>query len=88
MIRPILREVLIDKAASFGKDRTQKRMKILLGEGMITSDGETHNRGAASPRPPFTAGASSAMQTQIVELAAGFRAEWKAGDGNRTLPRR
>jgi cytochrome P450 len=48
-----IREVLIDKAASFGKDRTQKRMKILLGEGLITSDGEAHKRGRRIAAPAF-----------------------------------
>ena len=37
-------EVLIDKAAWFGKDRTQKRMQILLGAGLITSDCEAPKR--------------------------------------------
>ncbi len=48
-----IREVLIDRAASFGKDRTQKRMKILLGEGLITSDGETHKRARRIAAPAF-----------------------------------
>ena len=48
-----IREVLIDKAAAFGKDRTQKRMKILLGEGLITSDGEAHKRGRRIAAPAF-----------------------------------
>jgi cytochrome P450 len=46
-------EVLIDKAAFFGKDRTQRRMKILLGEGLITSDGEKHKRARRIAAPAF-----------------------------------
>jgi cytochrome P450 len=73
-------EVLIDKAAFFGKDRTQKRMKILLGEGMITSDGETHNRGRRIAAPAFHRRRIERYAEQIVEIAAGFRAQWKPGE--------
>ena len=73
-------EVLIDKAAFFGKDRTQKRMKILLGEGMITSDGEKHNRGRRIAAPAFHRRRIERYAEQIVEIAAGFRAHWKPGE--------
>ena len=72
-------EVLIDKAASFGKDRTQKRMKILLGEGLITSDGETHKRGRRIAAPAFHRRRIEGYAGQIVSLAAAMRAQWKAG---------
>jgi cytochrome P450 len=39
-----IREILIAQPQNFIKERTQKRMKILLGEGLITSDGEVHKR--------------------------------------------
>lgn len=72
-------EVLIDKAASFGKDRTQKRMKILLGEGLITSDGETHKRGRRIAAPAFHRRRIEGYAGQIVALAAEMREQWKAG---------
>jgi cytochrome P450 len=74
-----IREVLIDKAASFGKDRTQKRMKILLGEGMITSDGEAHKRGRRIAAPAFHRQRIQRYAGQIVEIADGLSAEWEAG---------
>ena len=64
-----IREVLIDKASSFGKDRTQKRMKILLGEGLITSDGETHKRGRRIAAPAFHRQRIQRYAGQIVEHA-------------------
>jgi len=70
-------EVLIDKAASFGKDRTQKRMKILLGEGLITSDGETHKRGRRIAAPAFHRRRIEGYAGQIVGLAAAMRDQWK-----------
>ncbi len=71
--------VLIDKAACFGKDRTQKRMKILLGEGMITSDGETHNRGRRIAAPAFHRRRIERYAAQIVEIADTLCAQWQAG---------
>lgn len=74
-----IREVLIDKAASFGKDRTQKRMKILLGEGLITSDGETHRRGRRIAAPAFHRRRIERYADQIVEIAGSARERWQPG---------
>jgi cytochrome P450 len=74
-----IREVLIDKAASFGKDRTQKRMKILLGEGMITSDGEKHKRGRRVAAPAFHRHRIQKYAEQIVSLADARCALWQPG---------
>lgn len=74
-----IREVLIDKAASFGKDRTQKRMKILLGEGLITSDGAAHKRGRRIAAPAFHRQRIQRYGGQIVEIAAAVNAQWQAG---------
>ncbi len=74
-----IREVLIDKAASFGKDRTQKRMKIVLGEGLITSDGEPHKRGRRIAAPAFHRQRIQRYAGQIVAMAAEAGTDWKAG---------
>jgi cytochrome P450 len=75
-----IREVLIDKAASFGKDRTQKRMRILLGEGLITSDGEAHKRGRRIAAPAFHRCRIQRYAEQIVTLANGLSSEWEPGE--------
>ncbi|MGA7860140.1 MAG: cytochrome P450 [Terracidiphilus sp.] len=74
-----IREVLIDKAASFGKDRTQKRMKILLGEGLITSDGVAHKRGRRIAAPAFHRQRIQHYASQIVDLSATLCAGWQPG---------
>ena len=74
-----IREVLVDKAASFGKDRTQKRMKILLGEGLITSDGEAHKRGRRIAAPAFHRQRIQRYAGQIVEMADALSAQWQPG---------
>jgi cytochrome P450 len=70
-------EVLIDRAAFFGKDRTQRRMKILLGEGMITSDSETHNRARRIAAPAFHRRRIERYASQMVEVAAAVCDRWK-----------
>jgi cytochrome P450 len=75
-----IREVLVDKAASFGKDRTQKRMKILLGEGLITSDGEAHKRGRRIAAPAFHRQRIQRYAAQIVEMAEALSAQWRPGE--------
>jgi cytochrome P450 len=74
-----IREVLVDKAQFFVKERTQKRMKILLGEGLITSDGETHRRQRRIAAPAFHRQRIQAYAGTIVSHAAAMRDEWQAG---------
>jgi cytochrome P450 len=74
-----IREVLVDKGHLFIKERTQKRMKILLGEGLITSDGETHKRHRRIAAPAFHRQRIQAYAATIVEHAAAMRDEWQAG---------
>jgi cytochrome P450 len=74
-----IREVLVDKAHLFIKERTQKRMKILLGEGLITADGEHHKRQRRIAAPAFHRQRIQAYAGTIVEHAATVRDEWKPG---------
>jgi cytochrome P450 len=74
-----IREVLVDKGQCFVKERTQKRMKILLGEGLITSDGETHKRQRRIAAPAFHRQRIQAYAGTIVSHAAAMRDAWKAG---------
>ena len=48
-----IHEILINQPQHFIKERTQRRMKILLGEGLITSDGEVHRRQRRIAAPAF-----------------------------------
>lgn len=72
-----IREVLVDKAQCFVKERTQKRMKILLGDGLITSDGETHKRHRRIAAPAFHRQRIQAYASTIVAYAAAMRDEWQ-----------
>jgi len=74
-----IREVLVDKAQFFVKERTQKRMKILLGDGLITADGETHKRHRRVAAPAFHRQRIQAYATTIVDHAAAMRDQWLPG---------
>ena len=74
-----IREILIVQAQSFIKERTQKRMKILLGEGLITSDGENHKRQRRIAAPAFHRQRIQAYGSIMVERAAAMRDAWREG---------
>jgi len=74
-----IREVLVDKAQFFIKERTQKRMKILLGDGLITADGESHKRQRRIAAPAFHRQRIQAYAATIVDHAAIMRNQWQPG---------
>src|SRR5271157_2409421 len=74
-----IREILIMQPQNFIKERTQKRMKILLGEGLITSDGESHKRQRRIAAPAFHRQRIQAYGSTIVDHAAVMRDEWQTG---------
>ncbi len=74
-----VREVLVTQAHKFIKERTQQRMKILLGNGLITSDGEFHRRQRRIVAPAFHRQRIQAYGAVMVERALAMRDEWQAG---------
>ena len=74
-----IREILIVQPQNFIKERTQKRMRILLGEGLITSDGEVHKRQRRIAAPAFHRQRIQAYGELMVERAAAMRESWQAG---------
>jgi cytochrome P450 len=71
-----IREILIVQAQNFIKERTQKRMKILLGEGLITSDGDSHKRQRRIAAPAFHRQRIQAYGSIMAERAAAMRESW------------
>lgn len=76
----LIREVLIAQPQNFIKERTQRRMKILLGEGLITSDGEVHRRQRRIAAPAFHRQRIQAYASLMVERAAAMRESWREGE--------
>jgi cytochrome P450 len=74
-----IQEILINQAQHFIKERTQRRMKILLGEGLITSEGDFHRRQRRIAAPAFHRQRIQAYGAVIVDRASIRRAQWKPG---------
>jgi cytochrome P450 len=72
-----IQEILINQPQNFIKERTQRRMKILLGEGLITSDGEIHRRQRRIAAPAFHRQRIQAYGAIMVDRAAHLRAQWQ-----------
>ena len=68
-----IREILVTQAGSFVKERTVKRMKILLGEGLITSEEPFHMRQRRIAAPAFHRQRINAYADQIVASAVAAR---------------
>ena len=75
----LVREVLVNQAPNFIKERTQRRMKILLGEGLITSEGEFHMRQRRIAAPAFHRQRIAAYADVMVQRAAAMRDRWQPG---------
>jgi cytochrome P450 len=75
-----IQEILINQASSFRKERTLQRMKILLGEGLITSDDPIHMRQRRIAAPAFHRQRIANYAGEIVASAAATREEWRDGE--------
>jgi cytochrome P450 len=73
-----IHEILINRPQYFIKERTQRRMKILLGEGLITSNGEVHRRQRRIAAPAFHRQRIQAYGAMMVDRAAHMRSRWQA----------
>jgi cytochrome P450 len=71
-----IREILVTQGSAFVKERTVRRMKLLLGEGLITSDDPIHIRQRRIAAPAFHRQRINAYADQIVACAAGVSERW------------
>ena len=72
-----IREILVTQGAAFVKERTVRRMKVLLGEGLITSDDPIHIRQRRIAAPAFHRQRIAAYGDQIVACAAAQNERWE-----------
>jgi cytochrome P450 len=75
-----IREILIVQSANFVKERTQRRSKLLLGEGMITVDGAAHRKQRQVAQPAFHRQQVPSFAETIVRRAAKLRDQWGGGE--------
>ena len=72
-------EILVTQVGSFVRERTLKRMKILLGEGLITSDDPIHMQQRRIVAPAFHRQRIAGYADQIVTRARESAERWTAG---------
>jgi cytochrome P450 len=75
-----IREVLVVQNENFIKERTVQRTKMLLGEGMITSEGAQHRSQRQAAQPAFHRQRIPAYASTIVREAVRLRDRWRPGE--------
>jgi cytochrome P450 len=75
-----INEILVNQAGSFIKERTLRRMKILLGEGLITSDDPIHMRQRRIAAPAFHRQRIAGYADQMAAAAIAMRDSWRDGE--------
>jgi cytochrome P450 len=75
-----VREVLVTRHASFIKGLALQRTKIVLGEGLLTSEGELHKRQRRLAQPAFHRERIQRYAEVMVEKAAVARERWRDGE--------
>jgi cytochrome P450 len=75
-----IRDVLVTHNKNFMKGEGLQRAKRLLGEGLLTSEGEVHLRQRRLAQPAFHRQQIAGYAATMVDYAARMRALWKNGE--------
>ena len=75
-----IRDVLVTHNRKFMKSEGLQRAKRLLGEGLLTSEGEFHLRQRRLAQPAFHRQRIASYSTTMVEYATRACGEWRAGE--------
>ena len=75
----LVREILVTNQANFTKSRALQRARILLGEGLLTSEGQFHLRQRRLVQPAFHRDRLAAYAAVMSEYGARMRDRWTAG---------
>src|SRR5262249_24171341 len=75
-----IRDVLITHNKQFMKSEGLQRAKRLLGEGLLTSEGEFHLRQRRLSQPSFHRQGIAGYAATMVEYAVRMRDEWQPGE--------
>lgn len=74
-----VQEVLVTKAESFHKGLGLERAKVILGEGLLTSENSVHKRSRKIMQPAFRREAIAGYAESMAQIAAARRDAWNAG---------
>jgi cytochrome P450 len=75
-----IKDILITHQTNFTKSRMLERAKVLLGEGLLTSEAEFHKRQRRLVQPAFHRDRLIGYGSAMAECAAQCRDRWKDGE--------
>ena len=76
----LIRDVLVARQSSFVRGLALQRTKIVLGEGLLTSEGELHKRQRRLAQPAFHRERIQRYGEVMVEKALVARDRWRDGE--------
>ncbi|MDQ3994130.1 MAG: cytochrome P450 [Actinomycetota bacterium] len=80
LVRPEhVRQILVTDHAAFAKGRVLQEVKDLLGEGLLTSEGDVHRRQRRSIQPAFRHERVDASAEEMVAVADEVSSRWRDG---------
>src|SRR5580658_7373211 len=74
-----VREILVANQGNFIKSRGLQRAKLLLGEGLLTSEGQHHLRQRRLVQPAFHRERLAGYAAAMSECTVRARERWQAG---------
>ncbi len=74
-----VRDILVTNQANFTKSRALQRAKVLLGQGLLTSEGKFHLRQRRLVQPAFHRDRLAGYAAVMTEYAVRLRDRWQAG---------
>jgi cytochrome P450 len=75
----LIRDILVTHQRSFHKGRGLERAKALIGDGLLTSEGDFHLRQRRLAQPAFHRDRIATYGAAMTELAARRQAGWRSG---------
>ncbi len=75
-----IKDVLVTNSRNFHKSRALQRSKIVLGEGLLTSEGETHLRERRIIQPVFHHKRIKAYADVMADFASSIGENWGNGE--------
>src|SRR5579871_3005780 len=74
-----IKDVLVTNQANFTKSRMLERAKVLLGDGLLTSEGEVHRRQRRMVQPAFHRDRLAGYAASMIDCAVRCRDQWRPG---------
>jgi len=74
-----IRDILVTHQNKFKKSRMLERARVLLGDGLLTSEGQHHRRQRRLVQPAFHRDRLAGYGAVMVDRAAILRDQWPAG---------